>query len=317
MSRNAVLLAGWMLCGAQGCAHHGRTIEGLRDQFPDRFHGQLDSPLGAIHYESRGETGRPTVVLIHGVSGPMSVWDANVEALVTAGYRVIRYDLFGRGFSQRLDTEAYGLPLYLEQLEVLLAGLGVQEPISLVGSSFGAIVATEYGLHHPERVRGLVLVGPAGFPLEIAGMARLRDVPLLGSALTRLFGRKAILDQNRKYFADLKPPEPFWAWFQAQLDVPGTREAMLATLRNAPVQNYVRSYQELGRSRIPVGVIWGRQDVTFPYAHHETLIKAVPSARLVTVEGAAHLPQYERPEVANAALLDLLGSFREEAAPGE
>jgi pimeloyl-ACP methyl ester carboxylesterase len=285
------------------------NVLALRQAFPERYHQRLETPYGVTHYESAGTLDRPIIVLIHGVSGPMSVWDETTKTLLAHGYRVIRYDLFGRGFSERKAATTYDLPLYVHQLESLLNGIVGPSPIALVGSSFGAIVASEFTLQQPKRVRGLVLIGPAGFPIKTPLLGKLRDVPLLGAALSRVAGKQTILEQNRKYFSNRQPPPDFWRYFEAQLDVTGTLDAMLATMRHAPVQSYVDSYRALGRSNVPVGVIWGRQDVTFPYQNHETLLAAIPSGRLVTIDEAAHLPQVEQPQPTNDAIVSYLESF--------
>jgi alpha-beta hydrolase superfamily lysophospholipase len=75
---------------------------------------------GRVHYELAGPEDGRLVVLVHGFSVPSFVWDPTFEALVSRGFRVLRYDLYGRGFSDRPDT-AYDRALYVEQLRELLA----------------------------------------------------------------------------------------------------------------------------------------------------------------------------------------------------
>src|ERR1043165_8585200 len=72
-------------------------------------------PDGMTHYEVGGpDTGR-RVVLVHGFSVPYYIWDSTFIALTNAGFRVARYDLLGRGYSDRPDTR-YNLDLYDRQL---------------------------------------------------------------------------------------------------------------------------------------------------------------------------------------------------------
>lgn len=286
------------------------SAEELKIQFPSQFHSLLQSGVGKIHYQDTGEAGRPVVVLVHGVSGPMFVWDKNIVSLQNAGFRVIRLDLMGRGFSDRLDASNYGLDLYVQELEVLLAGLSVKGPFFIVGSSLGAIISTEFTIRHPQSVLGIILIGPAGFPISVPIIAKLRDVPVLGDVLFWAFGKSTIEKQNKKYFVDERPPPEFWDYFTAQLSVSGTAEAMRKTMANAPVQSFVASYEQLGRLGMPVGVIWGNKDVTFPYENHKTLISAIPRAKLVTIDNSGHIPQYERSAETNQALTELLNGFR-------
>src|ERR1700733_7331099 len=79
----------------------------LRDKYPNRHFEDVTLPSGITHFQSTGSG--PTLILVHGVSGPLAVWDKFVEPLKNAGFRVIRYDLYGRGFSSRLPESSYDL----------------------------------------------------------------------------------------------------------------------------------------------------------------------------------------------------------------
>ncbi len=67
----------------------------VRVSLPGQF---VKLPLGVVHYELAGPENAPTVVLVHGFSVPYYIWDPTFEALTRAGFRVLRYDLYGRGF---------------------------------------------------------------------------------------------------------------------------------------------------------------------------------------------------------------------------
>lgn len=260
---------------------------------------------GTTHYELTGSKAGPTVVLIHGTSGPMTVWDRTVPQLVEAGYRVLRYDLFGRGYSDRIES-GYGLDLYVEQLEELLRKLESQRDLVLVGSSLGAIIAGEYALRHGGEIRGVVLVGPAGFPLQASPLARLAHVPGMGEYLMSVVGDRQLVAHHRGYFHEPARFEEEHRRFAAQLRYQGSKHAILETLRHAPLQSYLDGYARLGQSGVPVLVIWGDDDRAFPHAHHTELLARIPHAELVTVEAAGHLPQLERPEVAGPALISFV-----------
>jgi len=78
-----------------------------------------------------------TIVLIHGNAAPYVTWDNTVSALIAAGFRVLRYDLFGHGFSDRPELYRYNRDLYDNQLVELLTKLAISEPVYLVGTSQG------------------------------------------------------------------------------------------------------------------------------------------------------------------------------------
>ena len=87
---------------------------------------------GAIHYGWNGPIDGEVVVMIHGFSTPRFVFMKNVGALADAGYRVLTYDHYGRGYSDR-PTVDYDKTLYDEALLELLDELKIEEPVNLVG----------------------------------------------------------------------------------------------------------------------------------------------------------------------------------------
>lgn len=283
-------------------------LQSLQANYPARHFEEIKLPSGTTHYQSNGSG--PVIILVHGVSGPLSVWDKTVDPLVKAGFRVIRYDLYGRGFSSRLESAPYSLETYVAQLEELIAALKLSAPIRLVGSSLGAIISTEYALRHSQEIVSLVLIGPAGFPITVPFTAKLKDIPLLGGIFTYFLAYSTILTQNDHYFVSQKVPQEIRPFIADQLLVPGSTDAILKTMQNSPVQRYVDSYRALGRTKIQVGLIWGRQDATFPFENSRILLEAAPQTKLIAVENSGHLPQYESAEIVNPIIVQLENSFR-------
>ena len=106
---------------------------------------------GVTHYRLTGPPDGPTVVLVHGGTIPMWTWDAQAEALVGAGFRVLAYDAFGRGYSDRPDV-TYDRALYRRQLAEITDSLDLSEPFPLVGISMGGGTVVDFTAAHPERV---------------------------------------------------------------------------------------------------------------------------------------------------------------------
>ena len=110
---------------------------------------------GFTHYEIAGVGSSRTVVLIHGFSVPYYLWDKTFDPLARAGFCVLRYDLYGRGLSDR-PNEHYNADLYDRQLSELLTSLRVQTPVDLVGASMGGLIAVTFAARHPGKVRTLL-----------------------------------------------------------------------------------------------------------------------------------------------------------------
>ena len=115
---------------------------------------------GFTHYELKGEQSQKTVMLVHGNVAPYVTSDNTVEDLIDAGFTVLRYDLFGHGFSDRPNLDKYTRDLYDNQLVELLAKLGISEPVFLVGTSQGGSISAYFAAKRPEKVRKLALLSP-------------------------------------------------------------------------------------------------------------------------------------------------------------
>jgi pimeloyl-ACP methyl ester carboxylesterase len=279
-----------------------------RAQAPGRFVKLAD---GWVHYDTAGPADGPLVVLVHGFNGPMTTWNHTFAPLVRAGYRVLAYDLFGRGFSDRPDAR-YDLDFFDRQLEQLLAAVGAnEEPLLLIGSSFGSVIASEFAVRRPTAVAGLILVGPAGFPSPNDESAGLLSIPLVSDYVFTTFGDQQLIDATRKYYVEPDRYPEAHASFREHLSFEGTKRAALATLQNSPLRDYSAGWNRVGRLDRPVLLVWGRQDVSFPYENHTAALRMMPQARLTTIEKAAHLPQYEQPKVVNRAILDFANEAME------
>lgn len=287
---------------------HITMDDAARGGAPGRFARLRD---GTVHYQVTGPETGPRVVLIHGVSGPMSGWDRIIPALGGAGFRVLRYDHFGRGHSDRLDGD-HDEAFYDRELVDLLDAVGWTGPVALVGSSMGAIVAAGFANRHPDRVSRLVLVGPAGFPIEVSLGAKLLGVGGVGDYAIRVLGDRMLAAHHRKYFVDIDRGADVQAAFEAQLEVEGTKRSVLSTMRHMPINDYRDGYRTLGAAATPVLIVWGRADRTFPFSHNEEAVTLMPRATLAVIEDAAHLPHVEQPDAFARAVIPFL---RAEAAP--
>ena len=264
---------------------------------------------GTVHYELAGPEAAPTVVFVCGLSTPYFIWDFTVPALTAAGYRTLRYDLYGRGFSDRPTAVRYDADLFDRQLAELIARLGLHTPVTLAGVSMGGAISVIFAERHPERVNGLILVDPAGFPLPLPLVAKLVKLPGLGEYLMRVAGDRTIRAGMAGNFFDASLLPDFARKFEVQLAYAGFQNAQLSTLRNMPLQSLAASFRSVGASGIPVLLIWGRADRVIPFETSEQVKAAMPQAQLLAVERAAHTPNYERPEVVNPAIERFLAGF--------
>ena len=103
------------------------------------------------------------VLLIHGFSVPSYIWDPTFVLLSKQGYRVISLDLYGRGFSQNIDS-AYTDKLLANQVIELMKNLEI-DSAKLIGLSNGGRVISKVAELRPEMVHSLIYVASSGFRL--------------------------------------------------------------------------------------------------------------------------------------------------------
>ena len=244
-------------------------------------------------------------MLVHGFSTPLLIWERTAPALAAAGYCTVAYDLYGRGYSDRLKS-AYGPELYERQLHDLVAALGVRWPVDLVGFSMGAQICARFADRHPARVRRLVLIDPAGFTAPAFRPSRLALLPGIGELLQRHAGPGAVADRAVRMFADQAAvPPDLRARVLAQARFRGTGRALLSTRRSIPAKVH-KLYARLEAMRKPVLIIWGTEDRITPYKQHIQARALIPSAEFLAVDGAGHASMCERPNVVNPALIEFL-----------
>jgi pimeloyl-ACP methyl ester carboxylesterase len=116
----------------------------------------------------------PDAVLIHGLTGDLSIWFlSGAMGVLSGSHRVTAYDLRGHGYTDA-PAEGYTSGDHARDLIALLDVLGV-ERARLVGHSFGAVIATHAAVLVPDRIEALVLSDPY-FP----ALRHLEDVSRWG-----------------------------------------------------------------------------------------------------------------------------------------
>jgi pimeloyl-ACP methyl ester carboxylesterase len=282
-----------------------------------------DSGSGAV-----GED-RPAVFLIMGLGMQLVAWPPQmVQALLDAGYRVIRHDNRDVGLSQHMD--ALGTPSLVWQSIRYKLGLRLRAPYSVaemakdalgvldalgvsrahvVGVSMGGMIAQRMALIAPQRLRSLTSVmsssGAKGLPHASPQVVRVM--------LSRPDGRKpiALLDYYVKLFAAIGSPG-------FPVPLPELRERIMLGMTRGfyPVGTHRQTLavmadqdraDQLGQIQVPTLVVHGKADPLVPYACGEDTARRIPGAKMVGIDGMGHdLP----PGVVDLLLQSLLPHFK-------
>ncbi len=262
-------------------------------------------PGGMMYYRWDGPEDGPIIVMVHGFSTPHFIYEQNVEALNVAGFRTLRYDHFGRGWSDRPRLK-YDVDFYDATLLRLLDKLGVDEPVGLVGLSMGGPITAEFTARHPERVRKLFLFVPAG--LDTAGAdtfsVKLVRTPVIGDWVWRMFGKGILLGNPQYDESVLAPENRLQGDVTVQMAYRGYLEALLSTLRHMPMAGREETFEQLSATGVPVMAVYGDADATVLVSSADKLRALVPSADVRVMEGGEHGLNYQRHEEANPMLVE-------------
>jgi pimeloyl-ACP methyl ester carboxylesterase len=261
---------------------------------------------GVVHYDLSGPEDGEVVVLVHGNAAPLFSWDNNVKALTDAGFRVIRYDLYGFGFSDRPDVH-YSRALYDRQLYELLSELNIEGPVRLVGTSQGGSIAVEFTANHPEKVKRLALLSPFINVLPMKAMISLVRLPVVGDYIASIAFDRINLNYPEKVFADTEaiPPE-FTERYREQLTYEGFKRARLSNLRGDSLSDFTSRYEKVAATGTPVLLTWGTADMVIMDDSIANIKAAIPGIAYHEIEGGGHLVHYENPESINTVLTEFL-----------
>lgn len=262
-------------------------------------------PGGVTHYELSGPEAGQVVVLVHGATIPMYVWDAQVDALTQAGFRVLRYDMFGKGYSDRPEAD-YSQAFYRKQLFDLLNTLNINKPVDLVGLSMGGGTAVDFTANYPDRVKDLVLIAPLINSIKNDSNIKLLRPPVWGEFLMRLVATKSLADRAAQLMQKSPKAAEYASLFKEQTQIKGFERATLAMFRSDANADYTADYLTVGKQDKKVMLIWGTQDGDITPQMVKDIRAAIPGVDYRELEGVGHDPQVEVPDKVNSLVIDFL-----------
>ncbi|KAI0662774.1 alpha/beta-hydrolase [Cubamyces menziesii] len=248
----------------------------IRQRYPEGFLPNGDYaplPYGRVRYWILGPEDGTKVVLIHGISTPAMSWREIAPYLAEQGFRVLVYDLYGKGYSEAPHM-TYDWTLFCTQLALLLQYVR-WEAAHVVGFSMGGGIAAAFAASLPHLVSGkVVFIASAGlleYSRRITKPIKTRD-----SATPKT--------PQYKEFRDLQASS-----------LPGYKRALQSCYQDGPVRHMETAFDKLAtiavgpaRQSLQVLIIHGTEDEVVPIAEADKIRSRVPQAEVVKVEGAAH-----------------------------
>jgi len=249
------------------------------------------------------------VVFLHAGVCDSRMWENQIAAVAEAGFYGVAFDRRGYGETTSPD-ETFS---HLEDLEAVLDGLGIHTAV-VVGASRGGALAIDFALASPERVAGLVLVGTS-----VSGAPRPSFPP---DIMNIVHAMEAVEDSGD---IDAINAVDAHAWLDGPLSPSGRVNGGIRSLfmqMNAQIlrkpaltreEQPEAAWPMLSGIDTPALLVAG--DLDFPHIvnRHDDLSEEMDNAFAVVIEGTAHLPSLERPDLFNPLLLEFLATVLGEA----
>lgn len=279
--------------------------------------------------ESRA-AGKAPLVVLHGGPGVPHDYTLRIAAIATQGRAVVHYDQLGCGRSTHLPDKGadfWGVPLFLDELDNLLSGLGIASRYAVLGQSWGGMLAAEHAVRQPAGLQALVIANsPASMQLWLAEANRLREDLPADVQATLLRHEAAGTTDSAEYrtaeevFYDRhvcrvvpNPPE-VTASFAALADDPTVYHTM-----NGPSEFHVIGTMKdwsvidrLNRISAPTLLVNGAYDEATP-ACVQPFADHIPDVRWEVFADSSHLPHVEE----EARYLQVVGDFLDSCDPGQ
>ena len=249
---------------------------------------QIDLPGGLHYVYLEGGQGEP-LMLLHGFGANKDNFD-RVAQFLTPHYRVIVPDHIGFGESSHPQDADYAPTAQAERLRALAQALGIKT-LHLGGSSMGGQIALTYAALHPDEVKSLWLLAPAG--VWSAPESEMRKV-------ARETGHNPLMAKNEAEFAEV--------FSFVMTDPPYIPRSMLNVMAQERIGNFAleeRILKQLGADPVeqrvtglatPTLIVWGDNDRVLNPASADILHKLMPHSQVLMMPGIGHLPMLERPQ---------------------
>tara|TARA_B110000196_G_scaffold306357_1_gene304891 strand:+ start:1034 stop:1957 length:924 start_codon:yes stop_codon:yes gene_type:complete len=243
---------------------------------------------GFTYYEVENGNQKNTLVFIHGFSVPSYIWDNTFNSAIKKGYRVIRLDLYGRGYSDNPNTD-YTDELFADQVIELLKKLNIDKA-TFLGLSNGGRVISKLAYLKPNLVEKLIYVSASSF---------YESAQSLNNNVSKKEIQDFITSQyptiSKSQLLDFKYPENYPDWddkYEELLKYKGFARALISTRKNhisLNIENFL-----INEINLPVYTIWGDSDSAVVYNDFkENLNKVLPNRFEYFVPNSGHLPNIE------------------------
>jgi pimeloyl-ACP methyl ester carboxylesterase len=246
---------------------------------------------GVTYYRWFGPARGKVAVVVPGYAAPSVSMHDVAEGLGEMGYRVLVYDLYGRGLSDA-PKGRQNRGFFLRQLNELLVFLDLTGELTLVGYSLGGSIATIFAAQNPHRINRVILFATTGVTMSETRFARFtRRVPVFGDWVHLLFMGGRLL---RRIPGETDNPLVRLVNLAQRQDLTrrGYLPALLSSRRGLLAERLEKEHRALGKAQVPLVAIWAGKDHAIPKTAPGVLAQWNRNARQEMVDRADHALPY-------------------------
>ena len=261
------------------------------------FHELQIEKLKWAYLDSK-DTGKETVVLVHGFGLSKDLWGELPKNLKE--YRIIAMDLPGFGESGTIDADGYNLPDQAAWLDQFLTRLNPGK-VNLVGFSLGGGIAARYAARYPEKIKSLVLIDAFGAAVENSEFDLLYN-----KGENYMLFRTAEEYDRMALYGFHNPPPPLPEPFRKEIAaIASSRYDYNKKLFDGMIRsgkNFV--IEDLPKIKSPTLIVWGKNDRMINLSAGAEFNKGIKGSKLVVIPEAGHMVYMEKPAEVIKALKD-------------
>jgi pimeloyl-ACP methyl ester carboxylesterase len=290
-----------MFTSPEGKAIVMRDYQAILEHWPVPYK-ELNIPtsFGETYVIASGPEDAPPIVLLHALFATAASWYQNVEALSRA-YRVYAVDIIGEANRSCTLKPMKSLDDFLQWFTELIDGLGI-ETLYLAGNSYGGFTGAYYAMKLPERIRKLVLIGPAATIHSMAPFYIHMFIPkMFYLFIPKLPGLKKVMRWGVDWMHNGLPCDPLWE--------PLFYDTMVHGVAINQVFPRVYSREEFAQIKAKVLLILGEKEAIYkPKAAMHAAQELIPDAEFELIPEAHHVTAVAQPDLVNQRLLQFFAA---------
>ena len=235
----------------------------------------------------------PPILLLHGLGGSADRW-SKVIPYLSGKYRLIIPDIVGFGYSDKPHVE-YTIEFFIKFLKQFLNLLDISN-VSIIGSSFGGLLALEYAIKFESEIKKLVLLSPAGMMRYVSTTLK----HYISAALYPTYENVLRAYQEMIYDSSMVSEESIHDFIK-RMNLPNSKYAFMSTLM--AFNNHPKLIDRL-KIDLPTLIVWGRNDKVIPVRYAKKF--KIPNSKIVIFDHCGHYPHIEKIDDLSKILLKFL-----------